>query len=98
MVLSLVPAELRPETGAPHELEHFLAFALTGFAFGLSYDVRQGLLVLQLAIFAVSVEIAQIFVPGRHARLSDLLVDIIAITCGSIAGSLAKPLCPNLKM
>ena len=30
VVLSLVPSELRPETGFPHILEHFFIFAATG--------------------------------------------------------------------
>jgi VanZ family protein len=90
LVLSLVPSDLRPETGLPHKLEHLLIFAATGAAFGLGYEVKRGLLVIQLVIFAGAVEIAQLFVPGRHARLSDFLVDAVAICAGSIAGSWAK--------
>jgi VanZ family protein len=87
VVLSLVPSELRLETSVPHKLEHFLIFAATGAAFGLGYEARRGLLAMQLVIFAGVVEIAQLFVPARHARLSDFLVDAIAICAGSIAGS-----------
>jgi VanZ family protein len=90
VVLSLVPPDLRPETGVPHKLEHFLIFAATGAAFGLGYEARRGRLAIQLVIFAGVVEIAQLFAPGRHARLSDFLVDAVAICAGSIAGSLAK--------
>jgi hypothetical protein len=98
IVVSLVPAQLRPETGLPHMPEHFAAFALTGFAFGLSYNIKTATLLLRLVFFAGAVEIAQIFIPGRHARLSDFLVDAIAIAGGSIAGSLTKQLCPALRM
>ena len=90
VVLSLVPSELRPETGVPHILEHGLIFAATGAAFGLGYEARSGSLAIQLVIFASAVEIAQLFAPGRHARLSDFLVDAVAICAGSIAGSCAK--------
>lgn len=90
VVLSLVPPSLRPETGVPHKLEHFLIFAATGAAFGLGYDLGLVLLATQLVSFAGAVEIAQLFVPGRHARLSDFIVDGVAICVGSIAGSLAK--------
>jgi len=90
VVLSLVPSKLRPETGVPHILEHFLIFAATGTAFGLGYEALPGPLAIRLIIFAGTVEIAQLFAPGRHARLSDFLVDAVAICAGSIVGSLAK--------
>lgn len=92
VVLSLVPSELRPETGVPHILEHFLIFAATGAAFGMGYEALPGPLATRLIIFAGTVEIAQLFAPGRHARLSDFLVDAVAVCAGSIAGSLAKRL------
>jgi len=38
IVLSVVPPGLRPETGVPHSLEHFLIYAVTGCAFGLVYS------------------------------------------------------------
>jgi len=90
VVLSLVPIELRPETIVPHVLEHGLIFAATGAAFGLGYETRRGILAIRLVIFAGAVEIAQLFAPGRHARLSDFLVDAVTICAGSIAGSLVK--------
>jgi VanZ family protein len=90
VVLSLVPSELRPETGVPHILEHFWMFAATGAAFGLGYEARPAPLAIQLVIFAGAVEIAQLFASSRHARLSDFLVDAVAICAGSIVGSLAR--------
>jgi VanZ family protein len=76
VILSLVPPALRPETGTPHNLEHFTICAATGFAFGLGYKRRRDLLAILLVIFVSSIEIAQLFVPGRHARLSDLIIDV----------------------
>ena len=95
VVLSVVPAQLRPETQLPHKFEHFVIFALTGTAFGLSYDPKRGLLALQLVIFAAIVEITQLFVPGRHARFSDFLIDAIAIAVGSIAPAIASQMRPS---
>ena len=40
IILSVVPPSLRPETGVPHELEHFLIYAITGFAFGIAYELQ----------------------------------------------------------
>ena len=85
IILSVVPPSLRPETGVPHELEHFLIFAITGFAFGIAYELQYAVLAILLALFAGSVEIAQLFVPGRHARLSDFIVDAIAMSVGALA-------------
>jgi len=84
VVLSVIPPAFRPETAAPHNVEHFLIYWSTGLAFGLGYKCRLGLLAILLLIFAGSVEIAQLFVPGRHARLGDFIVDAGAMWIGLI--------------
>ena len=88
VVLSLVPPTLRPETSAPHSVEHFTIYAATGFAFGLGYKHRHDLLAILLVIFTGSIEIAQLFVPGRHARLSDFIIDAVAVCIGLVMSSL----------
>jgi VanZ family protein len=88
--LSLVPPALRPETSAPHSLEHFIIFAATGFAFGLGYERRHDLVALLLVVFSSSVEFTQLFVPGRHARLSDLITDAVAACIGLVMASLLR--------
>jgi VanZ family protein len=88
VILSLVPPTLRPETSAPHSLEHFTIYAATGFAFGLGYKRRHDLLAILLVIFSSAIEIAQLFVPGRHARLSDLIIDTVAVWIGLAMSSL----------
>jgi VanZ family protein len=88
VVLSVIPPALRPETAAPHNVEHFLIYWATGLAFGLGFRRRFGLLAILLLIFAGCVEIAQLFVPGRHARLSDFLVDAVAMWLGLIGVSM----------
>jgi len=88
VILSLVPPTLRPETGAPHGLEHFTIFAATGFAFGLSHKRRYDLLAILLVIFSGTVEIAQLFVPGRHARLGDFIIDAVAACIGIVMAPL----------
>lgn len=84
----MVPPDLRPETGAPHDLEHFLIYSAAGLAFGLGYPRKHGLLAILLLIYAASIEIAQLFVPGRHARLSDFIVDALAMCVGLMMVSL----------
>lgn len=82
LILSLVPPGLRPITGAPHKVEHFAIFALCGFAVGLGYRVAGVLEGLTLVLFAGGVELLQHMVPGRHARLSDFVVDAVASCVG----------------
>lgn len=73
VILSLVPPELRPRVGGFHVLEHFAIFSATGFAFGLGYRPRY-FTAIGLVFFAGAVEVAQLLVPGRHARISDFIV------------------------
>jgi VanZ family protein len=96
IVLSVVPPGLRPETGTPHDLEHFMIYLATGLAFGLGYDRKRGLLAILLVIFSGSVEIIQLFIPGRHARLSDFIVDALAMCCGVMTVSLVSRMRPGI--
>jgi VanZ family protein len=90
VVLSVVPPDLRPETFAPHDLEHFVIYAITGCAFGIGYRQRLSLLAIWLVNFSGCVEVTQLFVPGRHARLGDFIVDAIASCVGLISGALLR--------
>ena len=82
IVLSVVPPSLRPETDAPHNFEHFAALFVTGLAFGFSYHRRPIVVAFALVLFTAAIEIVQIFVPGRHSRLSDFIVDALAACAG----------------
>jgi VanZ family protein len=87
VVLSVVPATLRPESGLPNDVEHFAIFWATGLAFALGYTSTP-LLATLLVVFAGTIEILQLFIPGRHARLSDFIVDGLASVIGLITASL----------
>ena len=82
VVLSVVPPHSRPETGLPHGLEHFAIWWVTGIAFALAYNLKPFLLATALVIFSGAVEIAQLFVPGRHARVTDFIIDALACIVG----------------
>jgi VanZ family protein len=88
IVLSLVPAWLRPETNVPHNFEHFSIFFATGVAFGVGYSRRPYLVIVMLVVFAGAVELAQIVIPSRHARLSDFIVDALAACVGAAISSI----------
>jgi VanZ family protein len=92
VILSLSPPSTRPVTGAGHNLEHLLIFLATGMAFALGYPRRFWLLPIALLAFAAAIEIAQVWVPGRHARLSDFLVDVTALYLGLLVSYLLAKL------
>ena len=83
-LLSVVPPDSRPVTDVPHDFEHFGIFFATGFAFGVGYTRRPAMVALTLILFAGMVEIAQVFVPARHARFSDFIVDALAACAGAL--------------
>jgi VanZ family protein len=84
-LLSVVPPWLRPTTNVSHNVEHFAALFVTGVAFGLGYSRRPVIVGLVLVFFCAAIEIVQLLVPGRHARLSDFIVDAVAATAGVAA-------------
>jgi VanZ family protein len=86
--LSLVPPDLRPESATPHHFEHFAIFCATGAAFGLGYRSQRLPLAIALVVFAGAIEFAQMFAPGRHARISDFLVDALAACIGVVLSAL----------
>ena len=90
IILSLVPPDLRPVTRAPHSLEHFVMYSVTGLMFGLGYTQKNVLLAFLLTLYVGVVELAQLWVPGRHARLSDFIIDAIAVNVGVLMVSLTR--------
>ena len=90
-VLSLVPAQDRPGTSLPHLVEHLSIFLVTGMAFGVGYPQRRLFQFVTLVAFAAAIELAQLLVPGRHARLSDFLIDALGMSLGLSIGFIASP-------
>ena len=88
-VLSLVLPSYRPVTMLPHGFEHLIASLLMGFAFGLGYTSRAILVALLLIGFVGLIEVVQLYVPGRHARMTDFLVDTLAVCIGIASAAFA---------
>jgi VanZ family protein len=82
VILTVVPAPLRPTTHLPHVLEHALIFLLTGMALAVGYTGRELELCVGTAAFCAAIEVCQLFIPGRHARLVDFVADVIAALAG----------------
>ncbi len=86
--LTLGPQRMRPATGIDHDLEHGLAFALVGLAFGLGYARHRIALVLAAVAGIGLMEILQQWVPGRHANVRDFVVNALGACAGIAAAAL----------
>ena len=79
---TLGPPSYRPHSALGQDAEHALAFVLVGLAFGLAYPQRR-LLTAGIAVILIGVlELLQLWMPGRHARWEDFIVDALAASAG----------------
>ena len=83
---TLGPARLRPHSELGQDGEHALAFVLVGLAFGLAYPRRRVLTAGTAVVLIGVLELLQLWMPGRHARLEDFVVDALA-ACAGIAAA-----------
>ena len=75
---TLGPPTYRPHSDLGQDGEHALAFVLVGLAFGLAYGRnRWAMAAISVALIGL-LEILQLWMPGRHARLGDFVVDAMA--------------------
>ena len=87
IVLSVVPADDRPVFGTGldwHLFEHFSAFALVAGAFSIGYRLSLIRAFLFAFCFCGGIELLQIPLQTRHARLTDFAIDFAA-SCIAIA-------------
>ena len=84
---TLGPPRYRPHADLGQNGEHALAFVLVGLAFGLAYRRNRPLTTLVAVLLTGAVEILQFWAPGRHARLSDFVVDALAVCAGLAAAA-----------
>ena len=90
IVLSLVPGIDRPHTGLPGVAEHFIAYYSTALAFGLGFRSTASRIViaLSLTLLAGSMEVLQLWVPGRHSAIIDAVVSSLGGFLGIVMGGL----------
>ena len=87
-------ATLGPARDRPHvhllgqDGEHALAFVLLGLAFGLAYRQHRVLTAGIAVVLTGALELAQLWVPGRHARLEDFIVDALTACAGFVLAAL----------
>jgi VanZ family protein len=82
---TLGPATQRPHSDLGQNGEHAFAFALLGLAFGLAHARAPGRTATLVIVYSGLLEVLQFLAPGRHARLSDFVVDALAACAGLVA-------------
>ena len=86
---TLVPPGMRPTLGdIGANYERFAAYAMASVLLVLAYPrypVRVGILVIA---FAIALEFAQLEIPGRDARVADMLVKAAGGLAGIVAAAL----------
>ena len=88
---TLGPPRFRPHADLGQSGEHAFAFVLVGLAFGLAYRRNRPLTALVAVAMTGVIEILQLWAPGRHARLSDFVVDALGVCVGlAIAAALDR--------
>jgi VanZ family protein len=87
--VTLGAPQYRPTTELGHDAEHALAFVVLGLLFGLGYASNR----LTVSVGAIPVigllEILQLWMPGRHARLEDFVVNLVTFWAAFAAVCLA---------
>jgi hypothetical protein len=92
--LTLAPPSLRVSTGEPHALEHLAAFTFCGAAFALAYPEHRRAIWLWSFLVLGLLELLQLVAPGRHARVSDYVMNVLGaglgIFCVAVAGRIRR--------
>jgi VanZ family protein len=95
VIVTIVPADERPVTGLEHDWEHFVAFGLAGLTFGFAYAEHLGARCLSAIVFTLALELSQIPLPTRHARVEDFVVDAVGACLGIVVAHGFRKLAKN---
>lgn len=84
VVLSLLPAQTRPHTGAGGEYEHWIAYALVGGTFAAGYLAMRAWLIAGSALTASAaiLELLQSLIPGRTPELAGFVASFLGAWFG----------------
>jgi hypothetical protein len=81
--LTLGSPTYRFETVLPHDVEHLVAFSISGLLFAIGYRSRPLLVPLAGVGLVAALEVLQIWVAGRHARWIDFAMDALGFCIGA---------------
>ena len=82
VLLTLGSPRYRFETVLPHNVEHLVAFSISGLLFSIGYRSRPLLVSLAGVGFVAALEVLQIWMAGRHARWIDFAMDALGFCIG----------------
>jgi hypothetical protein len=77
LLLTILPADERPITGIGQSFEHFMAFGLVAGVFAIGYRFSLIHLLVMALLFCGGIELLQVPLPTRHARVSDFAIDFL---------------------
>ena len=80
--VTLGPEDVRPHPVLGQQGDHALAFLVVGIFFGLAYPQRRWTVSAVAVALIGLLEIMQLWVPGRHARFEDFVVDALSACVG----------------
>ncbi|MHC2282065.1 VanZ family protein [Bradyrhizobium diazoefficiens] len=91
--VTLGPEDVRPHPVLGQQGDHALAFLLVGILFSLAYPQRRWT-VSAIAVALIGLlEIMQLWVPGRHARFADFVVDALSACAGfALSAAAGRPI------
>ncbi|QAY95397.1 hypothetical protein CWB41_06340 [Methylovirgula ligni] len=90
-VVSLTPGGLHPHAVSSELAERFLAYFLTALILSIRFPrPAAGIeIAAWLSIYAGSLEILQLLIPGRNGRYGDFVMSSLGALCGVAFGLLA---------
>jgi hypothetical protein len=89
--LTIAPPLARPDSGVPHDLEPFASFFIAGALWYMGYSRRLLLCLPFVVLFAGWLELLQMLLPGRHARILDFVVDALGTWTGNTTPMIRGP-------
>jgi hypothetical protein len=97
-ILSLVPGYLRPHTGAPGGVEHFVAYLMVAWAFSMGLRSERTILlaVAGLMLAAGGFELLQIEIPGRSPGLTGFVSSSLGAWTGIVFAGICRMLLRRL--
>jgi VanZ family protein len=83
---TISPFEARPTLSTSPRVEHLAAFAVLGLLFLLAYPRHTILVCVVVLGSALLLELAQLIIPGRHARVVDAIEKMAGGALGVVSG------------
>ena len=91
-ILAWMPAKAMTRTVLGGHTEHFIAYLGTAVLMGLAYRKRPRLVAqcILLIMYAVILEVGQVYAPDRHPSLEDLAFSSTGVMVGALSLWMAR--------